>query len=553
MNDEVKRIRKRLAKDNQDHLLAFFESLTDDIEKKGLLQYLRHTDIHEVCNLYQLAIQQSDHFKAEKAFKPLENNQYNSLFETQMEMVEKYRSDGLKRISRGEVCVMLIDSDHTPLGLTGMFHPDLPSGKCLFQLFAEKIRKLQNLAENKNGSPCTIAWYIMADEKTLPQFLNCFKKFHYFGLDSKNVHFFEQDMRPCFDLHGGIILEEQHKVLTAGIGSGGLLNALKTQNIIDDMKSRNVKYIMTFSTANILTKVGDPVFIGYCLNKEADCGAKMVRKESGQENMGTFCILEDKVIVLSAKEIDPELLFLKDAEKNLLFFAGNISSYFFTLNFLIQAIKNFMDEMVPHPVRATYICLNSKGERENQNVITLKNFLSDLFPQCESFVIWEVPRISEYCTIKYLDDTMVKEKQNQLSHFYKLNSFLIETSGGHVTGKQVEISPLISYGGEGLEEICTNQRFKAPVYLGSHQMKELSEQLSAKSKTQQNNLTKKANKASSSNENELSREMLLREKQELIREKRHLFEEKKRLNEEKARLAEEWKKLDKAKKGAKKK
>ena len=197
-------------------------------------------------------------------------------------------SAGLEAVSRGEVGVLLLAGGQgTRLGVNypkGMYDVGLPSNKSLYQLQAERLARLQEVAAERTGvSGGTVTWYIMASEATKVPTLEYFEKNDFFGLDKKDLVFFEQGTLPCFTFDGKIILNSPGKIAHAPDGNGGLYRALKRENILEDMHGRGIKYLHVYCVDNILVKMADPVFMGYCISRGADCGAKVRdrRDESG--------------------------------------------------------------------------------------------------------------------------------------------------------------------------------------------------------------------------------------------------------------------------------
>ena len=122
-----------------------------------------------------------------------------------------------------------------------------------------------------------IPWYIMTSENTQRTIKDYFEQNDYFHLNKEHIMFFEQGNLPCLTRTGQLLLDQKNKISRAPDGNGGLYKALLKSNVLADMASRGVKYIHIYCVDNILIRIADPVFIGFCLEQNFDCAAKVFK------------------------------------------------------------------------------------------------------------------------------------------------------------------------------------------------------------------------------------------------------------------------------------
>jgi len=208
---------------------------------------------------------------------------------------------------------------------------------------------------------------------------------------------------PAFDMEGKIFLETTHSLSVAPDGNGGVYAALHKEGIITDMLKRGIKYVHAYCVDNCLVKIADPVFVGYGVLKNADCGCKVVRKASPTEPVGVVCLRNGKFNVVEYSEFDPKLAQQTGEDGQLLFGAANIANHFYTVPFLqrCQEIEHDLEyHVAKKKIKHVDLETGEVVKPEKNNGIKLEMFIFDVFPHTERFAVLEVDRAEEFSPLK---------------------------------------------------------------------------------------------------------------------------------------------------------
>lgn len=227
---ELKVLRDSYAKEGQEHVFAFYDELSIS-EKRSLYERLSAINLEHLNKIIHKALNpvKSTDQGEEPKLEPLPESSTASILDSKGEDVEKWYSLGLGLVIEGQVAVVLMAGGQgTRLGSSapkGCFDIGLPSHKSLFQIQAERIRKVQQLAEKKSGKKnIVIPWYVMTSGPTRGPTEKFFQEHDYFGLRKDDVVIFEQGVLPCISNEGKILLETKSKVYPMfplhGFGSG---------------------------------------------------------------------------------------------------------------------------------------------------------------------------------------------------------------------------------------------------------------------------------------------------------------------------------------------
>lgn len=465
-----------LSAHNQEHLLKYWPELSEK-ERENLESEIKKLDLAEIVNLFERANESSKVIleKLEEDLKPIPETHYEAVPSLTEEKIEEYENIGFKEISQNKVGVLLLAGGQaTRLGFghpKGMYNVGLPSNKTLFQIQAERILRVQQMALDNTGKDGKITWYVMTSEHTMEPTIDFFKSHNYFGLSEENIVFFEQGTLPSFDFNGKIILDEKYHISCAPDGNGGLYKALKTQGILDDISKRGVEHLHAHSVDNILIKVADPIFIGYCKSKSADCAAKVCSKSYPTEAVGVVCRVNGHYKVVEYSELTDEAAERRNPDGRLTFSAGNICNHYFSADFLLK-ICDYESKLKLHVAKKKIPYIDENGIRQKPtepNGTKMEKFIFDVFEFAKNFICLEVARDVEFSALKNAEAAQKDCPSTAREDLFRLHRKYVRQAGGIIEDNiDVEISPLLSYGGENLEELVKNEVFTiSPFYLKS--------------------------------------------------------------------------------------
>ncbi|CAJ1422331.1 unnamed protein product [Effrenium voratum] len=283
------------------------------------------------------------------------------------------------------------------------------------------------------------------------------------------VWFFAQGVMPCLTPEGKIILESAGVMASNPDGNGGVYPALKKSGCLDRLRSLGVKSVHCFSVDNPLCRPADPRFVGYCLSKNADCGNKCVWKATPQEKVGVMARKGGKPSVVEYSELDEERMKKRDAAGRLVFGAGNICNHFFSVDFLCDVVVPNMSAMF-HLAHKKIPHAGDDGKTvkpDANNGVKLEAFIFDVFPMSSRMAVLESLREEEFAPVKNAPGTATDSPDSARAMVNALCRSWVAKAGGLIQGESdavLEVSPLLSYAGEGLEKV-SGQTISAPCNL----------------------------------------------------------------------------------------
>lgn len=451
-----------------------------EAEAAALLEQLSAIDVSLVNELFRetMAAASGSAAPVSSTLEPPQD--VTSLASAPAEDKAAWYKAGLAAIAAGKAAVLILAGGQgTRLGFDrpkGEYNIGLPSGKTLFKMQAERVRRLKALAAPLNGGvEPSLPLYIMTSPMTDTDTRAFFSAHSNFGLPAADVTFFSQGTLPCMDFQGKIMLENGGKVAQAPDGNGGIYRAMHLQGIVADLQRRGVVGTHVFAVDNAVVKAGDPTFLGFCMGKNADVGSKACPKTGPHEKVGVLCRRGGQYTVVEYSELDKASAELVDpATGALTYNAGNICIHYYSTAFLadkcspaaLPKVYHVAKKSIPyaHPDTGKTLTKAELAPLGNTGV-KLESFIFDVFPASNAMAVLEIVREEEFSPVKNAPGSNEDSPDTARALMCALHTQWLKAAGAVLVGAgdgAVEVSPLASYQGEGLQ-VLAGQELAAPL------------------------------------------------------------------------------------------
>lgn len=404
---------EKLNKNHQEHIVTWMKKLSND-EQLQLAKQVESLNIKQVVDLYN---------NLNKTFevgnKKIEQISAIDIEKLSKEDFDNYKSIGADVIKSNQYAVItMAGGQGTRLGHNGpkgTFMVHLNSGdKYLFQIIVEALQK----ANIKYG--VTIPWYIMTSEENNDQTLAFLKEHNYFGYPEDSVTLFKQGKVALISNQGKLLIGSNKLIKEASDGNGSIYASLKNDGVLDEMKSRNIKWVFVGGVDNILLRIVDPLLLGVTISEGNKIASKSVKKANPHERAGVFCKIDGKPGIIEYSELPEEMAEETNEHGDLVYGDVNILSHLFR----IDALEELASVQLPyHIAEKTSDYLDENGnliKPTEKNVYKFESFIFDAFSNYNDMSILRVCRNEEFAPIKNKEGVDSPETATNLYNNAKL-------------------------------------------------------------------------------------------------------------------------------------
>lgn len=284
--------------------------------------------------------------------------------------------------------------------------------KSLFEIIVDKLK---DAYEKYN---VYLNCYIMTSPENNKETVTFFEKNNYFNYPKEYIKFFMQEDLPLLNKKGKLILGEDGLIKLASEGNGGIFYSMAKKGIIDDMKSKNIKWIFIGSVDNLLVKYVDTLLLGLAIKQNVNIATRTVIKNSPNERVGVLCKKNGKVKVIEYTEVPKEMRVATDEAGEFLYGESHIMCNLFSL----EAIEKASTKELKYHVavkKIKYIDENGKLVNPTEpNCYKFEKFVFDSFGLFDEIAILRGKREEDFAPIKNAEGQDSPETAQKLYENY---------------------------------------------------------------------------------------------------------------------------------------
>ena len=402
--NKIEEARRILEENGQGHIKVKNEELADqilhiDFERlKTLDEEITHPCC--TCNIEDIS--------PVKAINPEKKD---------TEEIEEYIKIGEDVVKSGHFAIgIMAGGQGTRLGHNGpkgTFKLELNGEtKSLFEIIVDKLK---DAYEKYN---VYLNCYIMTSPENNKETVAFFEKNNYFNYPKEYIKFFMQEDLPLLNKKGKLILGEDGLIKLASEGNGGIFYSMAKKGIIDDMKSKNIKWIFIGSVDNLLVKYVDTLLLGLAIKQNVNIATRTVIKNSPNERVGVLCKKNGKVKVIEYTEVPKEMMIATDETGEFLYGESHIMCNLFSL----EAIEKASTKELKYHVavkKIKYIDENGKLVNPTEpNCYKFEKFVFDSFGLFDEIAILRGKREEDFAPIKNAEGQDSPETAQKLYENY---------------------------------------------------------------------------------------------------------------------------------------
>lgn len=390
--DGLNKAKEILKTYNQEHLLQFYDELTET-EQENLVNQILSINFDEILYLYK-----KSKFDVTDSTEEVEPLPYYDKSKFTDEELEFYSDIGKTAIHQNSIAVItLAGGQGSRLGINGpkgSFKLDTRPKISLFEVLCNYLKSARDLYG------VTIPWYIMTSTDNNNDTIKFFRNNDFFGYGKENITFFIQENLPMIDTKGKLILEEIYKIKVGSNGNGNLFAALKKYDLLTKMRNQGIKWAFIGGVDNVLLNPLDTLFIGLTLHSGNIISSKTLIKEDPTSKDWIFALKNGKPAIVDCENFTSELSKIQDEQGNYLYRETNMLAHLFH----IDALDYMKDIDIPyHRAFRKSPFVNYEGMKEvpeKPNIYKFEKFVFDAFSHFDNITLLRVDANDEFSPIK---------------------------------------------------------------------------------------------------------------------------------------------------------